>query len=203
MRNKRENIETRVIEFAELRIETRDDEPPMIIGYSALFDVESLDLGGFVETIAPGAFTGTIKDSDVRSLFNHDANFVIGRNVAGTLELKEDKKGLLMEAVPPETQWARDLIVSIERGDITGQSFSFRTISDQWTNVEEGPDERRLLEVELFDVGPVTFPAYAKTDVAVRSYEAWLAGLADVDDEERTRRMSITKLRQRHAEIKV
>ena len=172
-----QTIEKRVIEVAELRIERRDDEPPKIVGYAALFDVESLDLGGFVETI--------------------------GRNVADTLALREDKKGLLMEAVPPDTQWARDLIISIERSDITGQSFSFRTISDKWTDPDEGPDERRLLEVELFDVGPVTFPAYVKTDVAVRSYEAWLAGLNDVDEEERTRRTAITKLRQRHAEIEL
>ncbi|MDV2503092.1 MAG: HK97 family phage prohead protease [bacterium] len=193
------DIETRVIEVSEIRIERRDDEPPKIFGYSALFDVESLNLGGFVETVAPGAFTKTIKESDIRGLFNHDSNFVLGRNVADTLSLKEDKKGLLMEAVPPDTQWARDLVVSIERGDITGQSFSFRTVSDQWTNVEEGPDERRLLEVELFDVGPVTFPAYVKTDVAVRSYQEWLAEQITCDT---TPRLAIRRRRQELAEIK-
>ena len=154
----------------ELRVEGGDT--PKIVGHAAVFNKWSEDLGGFREKIASGAFTKTIKEGDIRALFNHDANFVLGRNKAGTLTLEEDKKGLKVSIDPPDAQWARDLTTSIERGDITQMSFGFRTIKDQWTTPKDGKDnQRELLEVELFDVSPVTFPAYPQTDVGVRSLD--------------------------------
>lgn len=154
----------------ELRVE--GGESPKITGHAAVFDKWSEDLGGFREKIRSGAFKKTIKEADVRALFNHDPNYVLGRNTAGTLTLEEDKKGLAISIDPPDTQWARDLTTSIERGDINQMSFGFRTIKDQWTTPKEGNDnQRELLEVELFDVSPVTFPAYPQTDVGVRSVD--------------------------------
>ena len=154
----------------ELRVE--GDETKKITGHAAVFDKWSEDLGGFREKIRPGAFRKTIKEADVRALFNHDPNFVLGRNTAGTLSLEEDKKGLAISIEPPDTQWARDLTTSIERGDINQMSFGFRTIKDQWTTPKDsGDNQRELLEVELFDVSPVTFPAYPQTDVGVRSVD--------------------------------
>jgi hypothetical protein len=152
--------------LSELR--ASDDGGKKIGGYAALFGVTSDDLYFGEETIEPGAFTKTLQEADVRALWNHDTNFVLGRNKAKTLTLREDDKGLFYEAKTPNTGWAKDLVVSIDRGDVTQSSFGFRTIRDEWHQVDD-INTRRILEVELFDVSPVTFPAYPQTDVAVRS----------------------------------
>lgn len=165
--------ETRHLEAAELRVVREDDKPPRIVGHAAVFGKLSEDLMGFREQIKKGAFKRSLKEgADVRALINHDPSKVLGRTSAGTLTLKEDKEGLLMDVTPPDTQAARDLLTSIERGDITGQSFQFRTIEDQWKTVD-GEEIRTLVDVDLIDVGPVTFPAYPDTTVAVRSLDAW------------------------------
>jgi hypothetical protein len=86
--------------------------------------------------------------------------------------MKEDDQGLAIEIDPPDTQAARDLMVSIERGDISQMSFGFRVKGEEWEfNDGEDPDIRTLTEVQLFDVSPVTYPAYTQTDVGVRSLE--------------------------------
>ena len=154
-------------------IRQEKDGPPKIVGYSAVFNSWSKDLGGFTEQISPGAFGNALKSSDVRALLNHDKNYVLGRQSAGTLRMIEDDKGLLTEIDPPDTQWARDLMVSIRRGDISDQSFGFRVKTDEWRD-EQGKTTRTIKEFEqLFDVSVVTFPAYPETTVAVRSMEAW------------------------------
>jgi HK97 family phage prohead protease len=161
------DAERRIMPVGELRVEG-DDESRKIVGYAAVFNQLSSELWGFREKIAPGAFGKTIQESDVRALFNHDPNFVLGRSKAGTLDLAEDEIGLAIEIEPPDTQFANDLITSIDRGDVTQMSFGFRTITDEWQTVEE-EQIRTLKEVELFDVSPVTFPAYPQTTVGLRS----------------------------------
>lgn len=151
----------------EFRLE--QGEAPKIRGYAAVFNQESELLGGFRETIAPGAFKKTLKEADVRALFNHDPNFVLGRTSAGTLALREDKNGLYMEIDAPDTQQGRDVMTLIERGDVDQASFAFRVVKDTWTNEEGQTPTRTLDEVQLFDVSPVTYPAYTQTSVAVRS----------------------------------
>lgn len=151
----------------ELRL---SDDKKKIRGYAAVFNQWSEDLGGFREKIRQGAFAKTIKEADVRALFNHDPNYVLGRNKAGTLSLSEDDKGLAIEVDPPDTQWARDLLVSIDRGDINQMSFGFSTIKDEWAG-KDGDTTRELVEVKLYDVSPVTYPAYPQTSVGVRSVE--------------------------------
>ncbi|OLO40483.1 hypothetical protein BTR23_07425 [Alkalihalophilus pseudofirmus] len=145
-----------------------EDQKPKIIGYSALFDSFSEDLGGFKEVIRRGAFTQAVKDDDIRALFNHDPNYVLGRNKSGTLKVEEDDKGLRIEIDPPDTQWANDLIKSMQRGDINQMSFGFRTKKDNWYD-KDGETIRELLDVSLFDVSPVTYPAYQATEANVRS----------------------------------
>ena len=164
--------------FGVVEIEVRaEGASPMIRGHAAVFEKLSEDLGGFREKIAPGAFANSLA-GDVRALFNHDANLVLGRTTAGTLRLSEDKKGLAVEIDPPDTETARHIMESMRRGDVTQMSFGFRTIKDQWERGAAGkPDTRTLLDVELFDVSPVTFPAYPQTDVAVRSLSEWRASL--------------------------
>ena len=170
-------VERRYIPVSDLKVERRsgDNEKPKISGYAAVFGKWSEDLGGFREKIAKGAFTKALKASDPRALFNHDSNYVLGRKSAGTLDLKEDNKGLFMEIDPPDTQFARDLMVSIERGDITQQSFGFYLSPDgeKWAEDKKtGAVTRTITEVEeLLDVSPVTFPAYPDTTVALRSLD--------------------------------
>jgi uncharacterized protein len=160
--------EMRFIHFAELRADAVEGEAPRIRGYAALFDTWSEDLGWFREKILPGAFANTLKEADVRALWNHDPNYVLGRNKSETLQLREDEKGLAVDITPPDTQWARDLMTSMKRQDINQMSFAFQTIRDEW-NYESDPLERTLVECNLFDVAVVTYPAYTATSAAVRS----------------------------------
>jgi len=151
-------------------MEERDSSPPKIVGYAAVFNQLSEDLGGFREKISPGAFRKTIQEADIRALWNHDSNYVLGRNKSGTLKLEEDSHGLRIEITPPETTWAKDLITSMKRGDVDQMSFGFRTIKDRWEN-DGGRNIRTLLEVELFDVSPVTYPSYPQTEVQARTWD--------------------------------
>lgn len=149
------------------------DQPTVLAGYAALFNTLSDDLGGFQERIAPGAFAKSI-GGDVRALFNHDRNIVLGRTKAKTLTVAEDNRGLVFEIIMPDTGAARDLIHSIERKDVDQMSFGFRVIDDLWEEVD-GVILRTLIEVKLQDVSPVTVPAYPDTSVAVRSLNNWKA----------------------------
>lgn len=158
----------------ELRVEDLDDAK-RIVGYAAVFNRDSIDLGGFTEEISPGAFAESIQSDDIRALMNHDPNLILGRTKAGTLRLEEDDIGLRMEIDLPDTQLGRDLAESIRRGDVTGASFGFRTIEDDW-NTKDGKPHRTLKAAKLYDTGPVIFPAYSDTSVAVRSLESWRNG---------------------------
>jgi HK97 family phage prohead protease len=165
----KEEPEERVFNFSELRVDGENNKP-QIVGYAAVFDKPSKDLGGFREYVRAGCFTKTIQESDIRALFNHDANCVLGRNKAGTLKLEEDPVGLKMIIDPPDTNWARDLMTSIKRGDIDQCSFSFKTIKDSWNQDTTGKNVTRdLLECRLFDVSVVTNPAYPQTSASVRT----------------------------------
>lgn len=170
-------IERRVVALNELKIEKREDGSRKIIGHAAVFNQMSEDLGGFREQIAPGTFADAIQKDDVRALFNHNPDFILGRNVAGTLRLKEDARGLAIEIDPPDTQVARDLLISMERGDVSQMSFGFsvRPNGQNWAKDDGGQVVRTLTKVRLFDVSPVVYPAYPQTDVAARSLKEWCA----------------------------
>lgn len=152
------------------KVELRDGEHgPVAFGYAARFDTLSQNLGGFVERVAPATFTKTIQEADVRALFNHDSNFVLGRNRSNTLRMTEDEDGLAYEIDLPDTTTGRDVRELLERGDVTGSSFGFRTIDDEWGETEDGFPLRTLKAVALRDVGPVTFPAYTAAEAGLRS----------------------------------
>lgn len=165
------DIERRSFTLDEIRVEKREDGSAKIVGHAAVFNQLSEDLGGFREQIAPGAFADALAD-DVRALFNHNPDYVLGRNLSKTLRMVEDSRGLAIEIDPPDTQVARDLMVSMARGDITQMSFGFsvRPNGQNWAKDDEGRVIRTLTNVRLFDVSPVTYPAYPQTDVAVRSF---------------------------------
>lgn len=153
----------------------------VIVGHAAVFNQLSEDLGGWREQIAPGAFAEAIKADDVRALWNHNPDFVLARNLAGTLKLTEDTRGLAIEIDPPDTQWARDLLVSMKRGDVNQMSFGFsvRPNGQNWAKADDGTVVRTLTRVRLFDVSPVTYPAYPQTDAAARSLKDWSASGTD------------------------
>lgn len=149
-----------------------------IVGYAAVTERETvIDLGFFAfrEKIARGAFKDAIENDDVRGLFNHDPNIVLGRNTNETLRLKEDKTGLRYEIDPPDTQAARDVKTLIERGDVNGSSFAFtieRDEDEEWDDSEVKRGKlplRTIRKVSLYDVSPVTYPAYDGTSVSARS----------------------------------
>lgn len=149
---------------------TEDDGGPIISGHAAVFNSPSHDLGGFREYILPGAFKRTLKNSrDILSFFNHDPHYVLGRTANKTLTLSEDLQGLAFQVQPPDTAWARDLLVSMRRGDISGASFTFRVIRDQWDKDADGLPKRSISEVELYEAGPVSMPAYPAADAGVRA----------------------------------
>ena len=158
-----------------VKIETRDDGPTKIVGYGAVFHREGEEgteyqlFEGAVERIHPNAFDRALKENhDARGLFNHDPSAVLGRVGAGTMRLSVDSVGLRYEIDAPDTQLAQDVVKSIERGDITGSSFAFKPTATEWTEEKDGPDVRTIRDVDLFDAGPVTFPAYESATTGVR-----------------------------------
>lgn len=163
----------------EIRKAAAGDQPSPVTlrGYAAKFDVMSENLGGFREQIASGAFADVLQD-DVRALFNHDPNHVLGRSLAGTLRVSQDSTGLYYEVDLPDTQAARDLTISIDRGDVSQSSFAFRVApnGDTWDENEDGVIVRTITKfARLYDVSPVTYPAYPDATVGTRSLEAWKA----------------------------
>jgi len=162
-------IERRFVTGQPVELRTVADRP-FFMGYAAVFNSLSEDLGGFVEKIAPGAFDDVLSD-DVRALWNHDPNHVLGRTVSGTLRLKSDKEGLFYEIDPPDTQMARDLQSSIKRGDVDQSSFGFNVAAEGevWTRDETGVVTRTITKIgRLYDVSPVTYPAYPETKAQAR-----------------------------------
>lgn len=155
---------------SEVRAEKREDKT-VVRGYAAKFDSLSENLGGFREIIAPGAFDDVL-NNDVRALINHDSSLILGRTTAGTLRLSVDATGLQYEYDSPDTSYARDLLVSLERGDVDQSSFQFFVEKDDWNEDAEGRLIRTIQKVSrLLDVAPVTFPAYPDTTVAKRNME--------------------------------
>jgi HK97 family phage prohead protease len=141
-------------------------------GYALKWDARSQNLGGFRERVAQGATTDTIVNDDIRALFNHDPNLILGRNRSNTLRLSEDTDGLHYQVPMPDTTYARDLAVAMERGDVTQSSFGFRTSGpegDSWAEDDDGYPLRTLRKISLFDVSPVTYPAYADSTSGVGS----------------------------------
>lgn len=173
-------IERRALTSLELR-DDRLGQPPVIAGYAAIYDVETVIGGLFREVVRPGAFDRAIRDgADVVAWYAHGdgGQLPLGASYAGTLRLSLDGYGLLYEITPPDTPGARAVIEAIRRGEVRGSSFAFSVPpgGDRWV---EAPGElplRELLDVDLWDVSPVVWPAYDQTTVSVRSAADVLAG---------------------------
>ena len=161
----KENLQKRKF---ETRIEA-DKEARTIPGYAAIYNSDSEDLGGFIERMAPGSFDGRLQD-DVRVLFNHDNNLVLGRTISGTATLEVDEKGLRYTCQLPDTTYAKDLIELMERGDVTQSSFAFTIEDESWEERADGMLIRTVKKVgQLYDVSPVTYPAYTEATSGLRT----------------------------------
>lgn len=175
-------MERRVFGLTELRAEG-DGEGRTLKGYAAVFNQLSEPMWGMREKIRPGAFAKTLGEADIRAVWNHNADYVLGRTKTGSLTLREDERGLWVEIKPPGTTWANDFVESIRRGDVDQMSFGFETVRDFWEG-EEGQQIRTLVEVKLYEVSPVTFPAYPQTEVSLRALEEQLGRLRTADPEQ-------------------
>lgn len=158
----------------ERRIFTSQVELRMIgdsnvaVGYGAVFNSLSEDLGGFREIIAPGAFDSVMND-DVRGLINHDPNLILGRTKSGTMRISVDATGLRYEIDMPSTSYANDIRESLSRGDITQSSFAFSIDVDDWAVSESGETIRTIKKVsKLYDVSVVTYPAYPEAQAGIK-----------------------------------
>lgn len=163
----REEWQTRSL---QTKLETRDEQDgEMIIeGYFAVFNKETELWPGAYEEIAPTAFDKTLSN-DIRALINHDTRLVLGRNKAGTLELKTDSRGLWGRIkINPNDTDAVNLYERVKRGDVDQCSFGFNILSEDTDYREDGTVKWRITEVDLHEVSVVTFPAYEDTGVQAR-----------------------------------
>lgn len=210
---------------AELRIEPPSigKRTPTITGYAAKFNTLSevmpmKDSDGktiyFREQLMPGCFAAAIPVSDVRSLFNHDVNLIMGRTLSGTLRIKEDEIGLAFENDPPDTSYSRDLQISMQRRDITNCSFGFNVADkgDSWARDVDYPGQfiRSIHKIaRIYDASPVTYPAYVDTSCALRSMHsqfdveeaAEAKAAADKAEEQRKMEMESLELELMLAEL--
>lgn len=164
-----------------VKMEARADAEPVISGYGAVAydgtpdtEYELWDYAGdrAVERIMPGAFNDAIsRPDDVRGLFNHEPDNLLGRTTSGTMNLSIDSRGLKYEIKPGKTTIATDVQEHLKRGDVTGSSFAFTVDEERWTETTSGDTSlavREILKVTLYDVGPVTYPAYDATSAGMR-----------------------------------
>ena len=167
------NVNVREVRhFAATELRTvSEDGKNYLEGYAARYNVRSSDLGwGMYEVLVPGAFTRALAEGqDVRHLVNHDPSLLIGRTKAGTTVLSEDAQGLRFKTALPDTQLARDLRVSVDRGDINECSFGFICRKATWVEEKDDKGEnvsdlRQVQDVDLFDISIVTYPAYPQTN---------------------------------------
>lgn len=183
--------------FTGLEVRAAGEDSRGIEGYTAVFESDSQDLGGFIERIEPGAFAESLERSDPVALFNHNSDLILGRLGAGTLELSEDDRGLFY-SVPELPASRADVLEAVQRGDVAGNSFAFIVDTDRWE--KRDGDHVRIIEkfARLIDVGPVVHPAYLDTVVAARALHT-LADRINAPEAEVRERLAATWAARRRA----
>lgn len=187
-------IERREVTGLEVRAQD-DGEGVVIAGRGIPYGEWSEDLGGFRERLMPGTFATSLADDDIRALFNHNADLVLGRKSNGTLRMTETERGVEYEVdINTEDSQAMAAAARIKRGDISGNSFGFfiEGRDDQTWEERDGLMWRTITRARLRELGPQTFPAYPQSDVSTRSIDtvleegrAWLESRGEATDVER------------------
>lgn len=153
---------------SEFRAETVDDDL-LVEGYFIKFNSETELYPGVFEEVSPEAVDLSLKGNDIRSLFNHDSNLVLGRTGNKTLELRKDEVGLWGKVkINKEDTQAMDAYARIKRGDVTGCSFGFYPIKEDMVARDDGTTKFVIRDIDLFEVSPCVFPAYPQTEIAAR-----------------------------------
>src|SRR4051812_38599225 len=160
----------------------------IVEGYFALYENETELFDGVYEIITKGAFDNTL-GNDIRALWNHNTQYVLGRNKSGTLEIKTDEKGLYGTVKLPKTQYAQDLYTLVQRGDVDQASFGFNILSEDLEELASGAYRFRLKEIDLHEISVVTFPAYENTSISARAKQ-----ISDLEDRKlQTRKADLLK----------
>lgn len=200
---KTDGRETRALTIPlEVRAAGQGDEGHTAAGYAALFGVETNVGGYWIETIQAGAFATSLQERDCLAVHSHDTGRVVGRKGAGTLDLREDSKGLAFENRLPDTTDGRDLAVQIGRGDIAGMSFAFRAVKQEWDDTVD-PPRRTIIDAELYEITYTAFPQYPDTEVGLRSLEGARQERREHNQAGARSRIAARKARQAHAERKI
>lgn len=158
---------------SDLRTRREDGADPVIEGYFAVFNSNYQISNDLSESVAPGAFAKSLEENDVRALVNHDTTLVLGRTKSGTLELKEDDKGLFGTIqVNPNDRSAMDLYERVSRGDVDGCSFGFDIRAEETDISDDGSVHWTMTDIDLAEVSCCTFPAYQETNISARADDA-------------------------------
>src|SRR5690554_3522740 len=157
--------------YIKTNFTTRNEEDGQkyIEGYFIKYNEETELWPGVFEEVAPGSVTKSLKDNDIRAIFNHNAEIVLGRTGNNTVKFEDRKEGLWASIkVNPNDKQANDIHARIERGDVDGSSFGFNIIKEDIYDREDGTVKFTLREIDLHEVSPCTFPAYPTTSIQAR-----------------------------------
>jgi len=184
-------VETRYLPLsvAELRLDEGPGRPTRVMGMAPPWNSWSVDLGGFRERFAPGAFSRCLErhrndprgGADVIAAYDHDEARMLGRTVNGTLDLQQTARGLEWAATPPQegTPTTAEVFPLIRGGYIFGSSFAFSVpdsdTCEEWMQERDGSFSRTVKDADLYHVSPVSRAAYPGSAVAMRSLETWKA----------------------------
>lgn len=169
-----ENRNIRQVRSIASEFKTREDGGELRIeGYFAVFNSNYNIAPGLSESIAPGAFMEALENDDIRALIDHETMYVLGRNRAGTFDLREDSHGLWGSVlVNPNDQDAMNLYARVQRGDVNQCSFGFDILEEETDFRDDGSIHWTIKKVKLYECSCCTFPAYAETSVQARKDEA-------------------------------
>jgi uncharacterized protein len=169
-----------MFEVSGLETRKSSDGKNILSGYAVRWEKLSVPIyGSFRERVRSGAFTQSLKENNIRALWNHNSDFVLGSTRAKTMILTEDDKGLRFEIILPDTQTGRDAAITVERGDVDGMSFGFNIRKQEWDETDPKNVIRTLVDVDLREISPTPFPAYPQTKVGVRSVDDDFAEFAE------------------------
>jgi len=157
------------------RLEVREQNgSKTLAGYAVVFNSPA-DIGGsFIEYIAPGSFTRTLKDDDQVMLRDHRSELLLGRKSAGTLKLWQDSTGVAFQVTMPDTTLGQDTFENVRLGNLKGCSFSMVVLDDEWSQDASGNLTRTVNDLRCAEVTLTAFPAYEATSVDIRSIRAKL-----------------------------